>query len=183
MNIGLFRIMQIIAIFTILGILSSIAVLAWPQSQHIPYKKVQHEILLNSDGRSSQLTLPDSMKSWNTQSLKVLNGWLKDLTDSEAQHFINNLHEIIQEAQSDPSANINSIVNTYKQMYLSDIAKRQNDSLQKTFKIIFIMIGILTIMVILVLLGLYSIVLNVKTITDTVLDIDQIGAAIQVQNK
>jgi hypothetical protein len=38
-------------------------------------------------------------------------------------------------------------------------------------------------MVILVLLGLYSIVLNVKTITDTVLDIDQIGAAIQVQNK
>ena len=63
-------------------------------------------------------------------------------------------------------------------MYLSSIAEKQSDSIQRIFKLIFIMIGVLAIMLILVLLGLYSIVKNVKTITDAVLDIDQIGTAI-----
>jgi len=164
--------------FVIIGIIVAITIMLWPKSNHISYKQVQHEIAINSDSVTSKLVMPQSIKSWNPQSLKVLNGWLKGLTDKESQHFINNLHDLIDEAQADPSADINAIVNTYKTMYLSSIAEKQSDSIQRIFKLIFIMIGVLAIMLILVLLGLYSIVKNVKTITDAVLDIDQIGTAI-----
>ena len=181
MHRGIYHTIQVFALCVIIGIIIAISVMMWPKSMHISYKQVQHEIAVNSDSVTSKLVLPQSIKTWNTQSIKVLNGWLKGLTEDEAQFFINNLHDILEEAQSDSSADINAVVNTYKQMYLSEIAKRQADSLDKTFKLIFIMIGILKIMLILVLLRLYSIVMNVKTITEAVLDIDQIGTAIHDQ--
>lgn len=178
MKIGLFKKVRILAFFLIIGIGFGIGFVVWPKQKHISYSQVQHEMLLNSENVESKVVLPHSIKSWNAQSLKVLNGWIKGMTQKEAQYFINNLHDIIQEAHLDANADINSTVNTYKQMYLTNITASKKDESQKIFKLIFVMIGIVAIVAILVLLCVYSIVVDVKTIAANVIDIDQIGSSI-----
>lgn len=178
MNDRFFYVIQVIAVSTVIAILAGIAMIMWPKSQHISYADVRQNILINSDNITSNLVLPSSIKTWNGQSLKVLNGWLKGLSEKEAQYFLNNLHDIIDEAQQDPSVDLNIAVNTYKQMYLTKLSEYQSGSLKRTFQLIFVMIGILVIILICVLVGMISIVRNVKIITNAVLDIDQIGTSI-----
>lgn len=178
MNDSIFHLIRIISVFIIFTILCAIGIMMWPKGKHISYSDVKQNILINGDNITSRLILPPSIKSWNSQSLKVLNGWLKGLSEKEAQYFLNNLQDVISDAQKDPSTDVNAVVNTYKQIYLTNLEEYRAGSLNRTFQMIFVMIGVLVIMLICVLLGLLAIVRDVKTITNAVLDIDQIGLSI-----